>query len=307
MSIAPTHQHFLLPASGRSRSTGVFSCRSPSRDSTPNGAPAERPNSRARDASLPWVPCPLSPDPCSFDDGYTRGVNDFSPTSFFDLDGFEHAALFDLDQPVWHALGSRLDEYFLARARWELETPLPEGCHILDGPVAIGPGCRIEPGVVMRGPLIIGAECEIRTGAYLRGRIVLGRECVVGAHSELKTTILLDRAHAPHQNYVGDSILGAAVNLGAGTILSNVKNIGREVTFRHEGELVRTGLRKLGAILGDGCKTGCNSVLNPGVLMGPGCVVYPNVCLRSGFYPARTLVKLRQVQQLSSLDRLNPE
>ncbi len=157
---------------------------------------------------------------------------------------------------------------------------------------------------MLRGPLIVGEGCEIRTGAYLRGKVVLGRGCVVGAHTEVKTAILLDHAHAPHQNYVGDSILGRDVNLGAGTILSNVKNIGREVTFKHEGETVRTGLRKFGAVLGDGCRTGCNTVLNPGVLMGPGCVTYTNVSLRSGFYPGGTLVKLRQAQEQIALERL---
>jgi NDP-sugar pyrophosphorylase family protein len=132
----------------------------------------------------------------------------------------------------------------------------------------------------------------------------MGKGCVVGAHSEVKTAIFLNGAHAPHQNYVGDSILGCDVNLGAGTILSNVKNVGREVTFRHQEQLISTGLRKFGAVLGDGCRTGCNTVLNPGVLMGPGCVTYPGVCLRSGHYPAGTLVKLRQSQQQVVLDRL---
>ena len=224
------------------------------------------------------------------------------PQNFFSLNEFDHAALFREGQPVFAAIGSALDDYLSAWSRWDIETALPPGVHVLGGPIAIGPECRIEPGAVLRGPLIIGEGCEIRTGAYLRGRIVTGRGCVVGAHSEVKGTILLDRAHAPHQNYVGDSILGADVNLGAGTILSNVKNVGREIDLRHDGTVVHTGLRKLGAILGDGCRTGCNAVLNPGTLMGPGCVVYPNATLRSGFYPAGTLVKVRQVQQQVILD-----
>lgn len=231
-------------------------------------------------------------------------MSDFAPADFFDLDGFEHLALFDPTRPVWTALGAPLESYLSTWTRWEAQSDIHPGVHILDGPVFIGPGCTIEPGVVLRGPMIIGEGCEVRTGAYLRGHVVLGRRCVVGAHTEVKRSILLDGAHAPHQNYVGDSILGRRVNLGAGTILSNVKNIGREVTFRHENGVVHTGLRKLGAILGDGCKTGCNSVLNPGVLMGPGSVTYPNVCLRSGFYPPGTLVKLRQNQQQVSLGQV---
>lgn len=184
---------------------------------------------------------------------------------------------------------------------------LPAGVHLLDGPIFIASNCRIEPGAVLCGPMIVGEGCVIRTGAYLRGRVVLGRECIVGAHTEVKGAIFLDGARAPHQAYVGDSILGRDVNLGAGTILSNVKNVGREVSFRHDGELVRTGLKKFGAVLGDGCRTGCNTVLNPGVLMGPGCVTYPNVSLRSGYYPPRTLIKLRQVQQQVPLEKFATE
>src|SRR5512136_1202072 len=228
----------------------------------------------------------------------------FDAESFFALDGFEHAALFHTGRPVWEALGEPLNAYLAGWGHWEAESPVPEGVHLLDGPISIAGRCRIEPGAVLRGPLIVGEGCEIRTGAYLRGRVVLGKGCVVGAHTEVKTAILLDGAHAPHQDYVGDSILGRNVNLGAGTILSNVKNIGQEVSFRHEGKLIRTGLRKFGAVLGDGCRTGCNTVMNPGVLMGPGCVTYPNVSLRSGYYPPRTLIKLRQVQQQVILDKL---
>ncbi len=222
--------------------------------------------------------------------------------NFFSLNTFEHSSLFVPGQPVYAALGTALDEYLAARGQWEIETPLPPGVHVLGGPIAIAPGCRVEPGAVLRGPLIVGEGSEIRTGAYLRGRVVIGCGCVVGAHSEVKGSILLDGAHAPHQNYVGDSILGADVNLGAGTILSNVKNVGRDIAIRHGDRVVSTGLRKLGAILGDGCRTGCNAVLNPGTLMGPGCVVYPNATLRSGFYPPGTLVKVRQVQQQIVLD-----
>ncbi len=225
-------------------------------------------------------------------------MDPFAPQCFFELSECAHRGLFDGLDRVWEALGSRLDAYLAAWTDWRVLSPLPDGVHVLGGAVSIAAGCTVEPGAVIRGPLIAAEGCEIRTGAYLRGGVILGRGCVVGAHSELKRAVLLDHAHAPHQNYVGDSILGGRVNLGAGTILSNVKNVGREVTFRHREELVRTGLRKFGAVLGDGCRTGCNTVLNPGVLMGPNCVTYPNVALRSGYYPADTMVKLRQVQQV---------
>jgi len=224
-------------------------------------------------------------------------MTELDAAAFFDLEGFAHAALFAAGEPVWTALGDRMDAYLAQWHEWAPVTALPEGVHLLSGRVSLGDGCRIEPGVVLRGPVIIGAGSEVRTGAYLRGGVIVGAGCVVGAHSELKRAILLDGAHAPHQNYVGDSILGRGVNLGAGTILSNVKNVGTEVTFPHAGGVVRTGLRKFGAVLGDGCRTGCNTVTNPGVLMGPGCVTYPGAVMRSGTYAAGTLVKVRQNQQ----------
>lgn len=231
-------------------------------------------------------------------------MNPFAAAVFFELDGFAHATLFVEDRPVWELLGRPLDALFAAFPGWQDPAALPPGVHHLGGPLAIAEGCTIEPGAVLSGPLIVGAGSTIRTGAYIRGGVVLGSRCIVGAHTEVKRAVFLDGARAPHQNYVGDSILGRDVNLGAGTILSNVKNVGREVTFQHGGETVRTGLRKFGAILGDGCRTGCNTVLNPGVLMGRGCVTYPNVALRSGLYAPGTLVKLRQEQRQIVLSRL---
>jgi len=221
----------------------------------------------------------------------------FLPHNFFLARDFAHQSLFDPAAPVWEALTAPLDRLFASWQDWEVHCELPAGVHVLNGPIHAAEGCRIEPGAVLAGPLILGEGCEIRTGAYLRGRIVLGRGCIVGAHSEVKNAVFLDGARAPHQNYVGDSILGAGVNLGAGTILSNVKNVGREITLIHDGTTISTGLRKLGAVLGDGCKTGCNTVLNPGTLMGPGSITYPNATVRAGLYPARTMIKVRQTQQ----------
>jgi NDP-sugar pyrophosphorylase family protein len=224
--------------------------------------------------------------------------------AFFDLDDFEHRRLLPPYEPAWSPLGDRLKSYLADWSDWSIEIEIPEGVHVIGDRISIGPGCRIEPGAVLVGPAVIGRDVQIRTGAYIRENVVLGEGSLVGAHSEVKGAILLPGAKAPHQAYVGDSILGRDVNLGAGTILSNVKNIGREVTFRHDGEVVRTGLRKFGAVLGDRCKTGCNTVLNPGVLMGPDCVTYPNATLRSGYYPAETLVKVRQQQKTIEMGRL---
>lgn len=234
-------------------------------------------------------------------------MSDFRASEFFVLDGWAHAELFNEDGPVWSCLGARLVAFLDARSEWRIETELHPGVHVLGDRVAIAEGCEIEPGSVIIGPAVLEAGAVVRTGAYIRQNVVLGAGSLVGAHSEVKGSILLPGAKAPHQAYVGDSILGRDVNLGAGTICSNVKNVGRDISFPAGGEIVHTGLRKFGAVLGDGCKTGCNTVLNPGVLMGPGSVTYTNASIRGGYYPAGTLIKVRQTQQITKLRKLTRE
>ena len=232
---------------------------------------------------------------------------DFNPGAFFDIDDFAHDGLFPENEPVWTALGDRLAAYLERWNDWTIHSEIADGVHLTGDRIFIGPGCRIEPGALIVGPALLEEGVEIRTGAYVRQNVVLGARSLVGAHSEVKGSILLPGAKAPHQAYVGDSILGRDVNLGAGTICSNVKNVGREVTFHAGGEIVHTGLRKFGAVLGDGCKTGCNTVLNPGVLMGPGSITYTNASIRGGYYPAGTLVKVRQTQQVTEMRKLKRE
>lgn len=234
-------------------------------------------------------------------------MNDFRPAAFFDIDGFPHSDVLDPEEPVWAALGLKLSEYLEAWTDWSINIDLPAGVHLLGDRIFIASGCSIEPGAVIVGPAILEEGVEIRTGAYVRQNVVLAAGSLVGAHSEVKGSIFFPGAKAPHQAYVGDSILGRSVNLGAGTICSNVKNVGREISFSAGGEIYHTGLRKFGAILGDGCKTGCNTVLNPGVFMGPGSVTYTNASIRGGYYPAGTLIKVRQTQQLTEMRKLRRE
>jgi len=194
----------------------------------------------------------------------------------------------------WLLLGEPLDERMAALPSEAIEANLPSGVHLSGERIAIGAGTRIAPGAVIEGPIEIGRDVEIRTGAYLRGGNWIGDGCVIGAHSEIKRAILLPGAKAPHQNYVGDSILGADVNLGAGTILSNFRHDGRAIAIPDGENRLQTGRRKLGAVLGDSVLIGCNAVLHPGVLIGRGSQVYPGVQLRSGVYPADSIIKLRQ-------------
>jgi NDP-sugar pyrophosphorylase family protein len=148
----------------------------------------------------------------------------------------------------------------------------------------------VEDGVMIKGPAIIGRNCEIRHNAYLRENVIIGDGCVVGNSTEIKNSLLFNKAVAPHFNYVGDSILGHQAHLGAGVVLSNVKSFPGNVMVEIEGRPFDTGLRKFGALLGDRSEVGCNSVLNPGSIIGRGAVIYPGVNWR-GILPANMIAK----------------
>ena len=145
------------------------------------------------------------------------------------------------------------------------------------GPVMIELGAVIEPSTHFIGPCFVGKGAIIRHGAYIRENAWICSSALVGHCSEVKHSILLPGAKAPHFNYVGDSILGKAVNLGAGVKLSNLRNDGGEVILRIGDARRSSGLRKFGAILGEGCQLGCNAVTNPGTILGCNSTVWPNV------------------------------
>lgn len=155
--------------------------------------------------------------------------------------------------------------------------------------VLVGENVKIAKTATIEGPAIIGANTELRPGAYLRGNVIIGERCVVGNSSELKNSILLTHVQVPHYNYVGDSILGNNAHMGAGSILSNLKSNGKNIVVHGDKEY-ETGLRKIGAFLGDGADIGCGSVLNPGTIVGKHTQVYPLSMLR-GCYPENSIVK----------------
>jgi len=226
----------------------------------------------------------------------------FAPTDFFDLDGYAHQALFNNSriEYAWDALkllGDYLDQIIVPG----IQGTVMDGAYLLGDPIYIGPGSVVEPGVVIKSPAYIGANTEVRQGAYLRGKVLVGDNCVVGHTTEVKNAIFLDGAHAAHFAYVADSILGNQVNLGAGTRLANLKLDRSNVKVKVKEQTYDTGLRKFGAILGDGVQIGCNAVLNPGTLLGPGCIVYALASVR-GYYPANTMIKLISSLQLSMVD-----
>jgi NDP-sugar pyrophosphorylase family protein len=164
------------------------------------------------------------------------------------------------------------------------------GAFLFNDQIIIGPGTIVEPGAFIKGPVMIGSHSEIRQGAYIRGDCLVGNRCVVGHTTEMKGSILLDGAKAAHFAYVGDSILGGEVNLGAGTKLANLKMIPGSIIVAADKKRHDTGRRKLGAILGDHTETGCNSVTSPGTLMGPSSIVYSGVAVPGGYYPSKTIV-----------------
>ena len=153
--------------------------------------------------------------------------------------------------------------------------------------IIIEASATVEAGAYIIGPCYIGPRATVRSGAYVREYSWICADAVVGHATEVKHSVLLPGAKAPHFNYVGDSILGKDVNLGAGTKLSNLRNDGGEVHLRVDGERVASGLGKFGALLGEGAALGCNSVTNPGVVLGCNSVVWPNVTV-TGVHGAKS-------------------
>jgi NDP-sugar pyrophosphorylase family protein len=232
-----------------------------------------------------------------------------APADFFDLSDPFVRALFDGCTYVWEAVG-RISWHVarLTRERQKVIGEVMPGAFVSERAIYIGEGARVEPGAYVLGPAYIGAGCVVRHGALVRENVVMLPGSVLGHASEAKNSLFLPQAHAPHFNYVGDSILGHRVNLGAGTKLSNLAIVSEKdlrtgqrptIELRVEDLIYDTGLAKLGAILGDDAQTGCNSVLNPGCLVGQRSLVYANISLRKGYYGADNVIKLRQTIELA--------
>lgn len=226
------------------------------------------------------------------------------PSDFFDLSDQSVQELFAECDFVWQTvahIGRHVAR--LTGSRQIILGDVSPGAYLSDRPLFIGQNALIEPGAYIHGPAYIGDGVVIRHGAYLRENVIMLPGSMLGHASEAKNSIFLPDAHAPHFNYVGDSILGRHVNLGAGTILSNLGILSQKdpqsgkrpsIILTIDGEPYDTGLTKLGAILGDGVQTGCNAVLNPGSILGPRTMVYANLSLRKGYHPPDSIIKLRQ-------------
>ena len=154
----------------------------------------------------------------------------------------------------------------------------------------IAKSAKVFPSAYIAGPCIIDEDAEVRHCAFIRGSAIVGKGCVVGNSTELKNVILFNKVQVPHYNYVGDSILGFKAHMGAGSITSNVKSDKTLVVVKSDGENIETGLKKFGAMLGDNVEVGCNSVLNPGTVVGRSTNIYPTSCVR-GYIPANSIYK----------------
>jgi NDP-sugar pyrophosphorylase family protein len=215
----------------------------------------------------------------------------FEPADLFDLNQTEHAAIFDGCKFSWDVL-KKIESYITANLKPALRNPAMRDNEraFIGEKVFIGEGTVVEDGAMIKGPAIIGRNCQIRHNAYLRENVIIGDGCVVGNSSELKNSLLFNGAVASHFNYVGDSILGYKAHLGAGVKISNFKLFPGNIEVVVDGVPFDTGLRKFGALIGDGVEIGCNAVLNPGSIVGRGAVIYPNVFWR-GILPDNVIAK----------------
>lgn len=173
----------------------------------------------------------------------------------------------------------------------ELGMKLPEDkFYLYKEDVWIAKSCKLYPNIYIDGPCIIDEGTEIRPGAFIRGNVIVGKDCVIGNSTELKNCIIFDSVQIPHFNYVGDSVLGYKSHIGAGGVTSNVKSDKGLVVLHVNGASIETGFKKFGAMIGDYVEVGCNSVLNPGTIIGRHSNIYPTSSVR-GFVPENCIFK----------------
>lgn len=209
---------------------------------------------------------------------------------FFDLADWPYPELFPPNTPPWVAL-TRIEPFLKKIPLGKILGDVSPHAYLVNPHlISIGEGSVVEPGAYIQGPCLIGNNCTIRHGAYVRGNLITGNGCVIGHGTEVKNSLFLHDVHAAHFAYLGDTLLGSHVNLGAGTKCANLRLDRQEIAIFYDGQRIPTGLRKLGAILGDYAQTGCNSVTNPGTLMGKNSCSYP--CTNfGGFISSNSVVK----------------
>ena len=205
--------------------------------------------------------------------------------NLYDLSQTIAADIFEGKTYPWEVLGE-IKTFIL-----ELGASLPKDIYEeREEHVWIAKSAKVYPTATILAPCIIGEETEVRPGAFIRGNAIVGNKCVVGNSTELKNVILFNNVQVPHYNYVGDSVLGYKSHMGAGAVTSNVKSDKTLVVVKNKDEHIETGLKKFAAIVGDNVEVGCQSVLNPGTVIGRGCRVYPLSRVR-GVIPEKHIFK----------------
>lgn len=205
--------------------------------------------------------------------------------NLYDLKETIAAKLFEGAIYPWELL-PKIKDYILALG----ENLDPEKFEKRGEDIWVAKSAVVAPTACLNGPLIVDEEAEIRHCAFVRGSVIIGKGAVVGNSTELKNVILFNKVQVPHYNYVGDSILGYKAHMGAGSITSNVKSDKSLVVIKGENICIETGIKKVGAMLGDYAEIGCNSVLNPGTVVGRNSNVYPTSCVR-GVVPEASIFK----------------
>lgn len=203
----------------------------------------------------------------------------------YDLSHSKAAALLEKTDYPWEILsliGDYISELGKALPQEEYDHPAND--------VWIAKDAAVYASAYIEGPCIIGHKTTVRPGAFVRGNALVGDDCVIGNSTELKNVILFDGVQVPHYNYVGDSVLGYKAHMGAGAVTSNVKSDKTPVIIKNGGERIETGRKKVGAMIGDYAEIGCNSVLNPGTVVGRNSNVYPLSGVR-GVVPADSIYK----------------
>lgn len=210
---------------------------------------------------------------------------------FFDFQNFRQKSLWEKASSLWEPL-QNLPSYLTKLSLTPIDPRFyPEVTLENPSTIFLEEGVILEKGAYIKGPCYLGEGCIIRHAAYLRGNILLGRKCIIGHASEIKNTIMMDFSCAAHLNYVGDSILGEAVNLGAGVICANLRFDKKPIQVTlPEGAKVSTNQKKLGAIVGDAAQIGCNSVLNPGSFLEKGAHVFPLTSVQ-GYVRSYSLIR----------------
>ena len=212
-------------------------------------------------------------------------MEEFKISNLYDLNETIAAELLQTAEYPWELL-PKISAFIL-----ELGAKLPKDIYTeIKEHVWVAGSATIAPTACINGPAIIDEDAEVRHCAFIRGNAIVGKGAVVGNSTELKNVILFNKVQVPHYNYVGDSILGFKAHMGAGSITSNVKSDKTLVVVKNQEERVETGLKKFGAMLGDHVEVGCNSVLNPGTVIGRESNIYPTSMVR-GCVPAHSIFK----------------